>query len=79
MGPCVSYYLFLVQFYLERGIESDPHLTVYYEKLAQIQSHDSQLNPVVLQQVFSEVCVCVCVCVCMCVCVCLCVGGWACM
>jgi transformation/transcription domain-associated protein len=43
------------QFYLERGIESDPHLTVYYEKLAQIQSHDSQLNPVVLQQVFSEI------------------------
>ena len=58
-----------IQFYVDRGIEPDPHLTVYYEKLAQIQSHDSQLNPVVLQQVFSEVCVCVCVCVWLGVCI----------
>ena len=36
-------------------MDPDAHIAVYYEKLAQIQSHDGQLTPVVLQQVFSEV------------------------
>ena len=43
------------QFAAERGIDPDSHIAVYYEKLAQIQSHDGQLTPTVLQQVFSEV------------------------
>ena len=45
----------MLQFAQERGIDSDCHFAVYYDKLAQIQSHDNALTPLILQQVFTEV------------------------